>query len=190
MQSRLTPGKVKFLPAEKWSPLKGYKGANGQRYAVSNHGRIVAYWNRFNYGYIMKFSFISNYPGIQLRKNGTGKGFLVHRLVAGHFCSKPSAKHRYVVHLDYEKENNHHKNLKWVTLEEKGAHQRANPNASKAWATEKGKGHKLTIDKVKLIKKKLKEGKTTIVQLSKLFKVSDTMLTRIKNGQNWAGVTV
>ncbi|MCI0751381.1 MAG: NUMOD4 domain-containing protein [Flammeovirgaceae bacterium] len=178
---------MKFHSPEKWATLRGYKGADGQRYAVSNFGRIIAYWDTFNNGYFMKYSFNGKYPGIQLRKAGTGKGFLVHRLVAEHFCKKPSSKHKIVLHADHKKENNHYQNLKWATAEEAIAHMKKDPNYIKARL---GKGHKLTIDRVKLIKRKLQEGKTRIKILCKQFGISDTMINRIKTGENWGHVKI
>jgi hypothetical protein len=43
---------------------------------------------------------------------------------------------------------------------------------------------------VKLIKKKLAEGKTRMKILSKQFGISEMQLYRIKSGQNWAHVKI
>lgn len=190
MHSVRKPEKLKFHSSEKWAPLKGFKGIDGQRYAVSNFGRVIAYWDTFDYGYFMKYSYIKEYPGIQLRKNGTGKGFLVHRLVAEHFCNKPSPKHKFVLHKDHKKENNYYQNLKWATLEETTLHKQQDPNYLNSRVKVTGRGLKLTVDRVKLIKRKLAEGKTRMRIIAKQFGISEMQLYRIKAGINWAHVTI
>lgn len=190
MHSRLKPKKLKFYSSEKWVSLKGFKGADGQRYGISNYGRVIAYWDTFDFGYFLKYSYIKNYPGIQLRKNGEGKGFLVHRLVAQHFCNKPSTASKFVIHLDHKKENNYYKNLKWATRDEFTKHMIKDPNYIQSKAQFKGKGHKLTIARVKLIKKKIAAGKTRMKILAKQFDISEMQLYRIKSGENWAHVKI
>lgn len=188
MSTRKKIEKLKFHSTEKVITLRGYKGNDGQRYAITNFGRIIAFWDEHNNGYFLKYSYIKNYPGIQLRKDGETTGFLVHRLVAQHFCEKPSAAHRYVIHLDYKKENNYYRNLKWVTLDEKHAHMIKDPNYLQSKAKFTGRGHKLTIDRVKLIKRKLAEGKTRMKIIAKQFGISEMQLYRIKSGKNWGFV--
>ncbi|CAN5596626.1 HNH endonuclease [soil metagenome] len=118
---------------------------------------------------------------------------LFHRLVAEYFISRPSENHTVVGHLDYDKFNNRKSNLKWMTPEENYKHQRFSPNviASKTYANGRRKetsgATKLSVTKVMLIKKLLNEGKL-IRQLAKQFKVTETQISRIKNGVNWAEV--
>jgi hypothetical protein len=190
MHSKLKPQKLKFHSSEKFATLRGFKGADGQRYAISNFGRVVAYWDDYDFGYFLKYSYIGKYPGIQLRKNGAGKGFLVHRLVAEHFCDKPSARHKFVLHTDHKKENNYYRNLKWATLEETIIHKQKDPNYINSRAEKTGKGHKLTTDRVKLIKRKLAEGKTRMKIIAKQFGISEMQLYRIKSGINWGHVEI
>ncbi len=180
--------KLKFHSTEKCVTLRGYKGKDGQRYALSNFGRIIAFWETHDNGYFLKYSYIKNYPGIQLRKNGDPTGFLVHRLVAEHFCEKPSAAHRFVIHLDHKKENNYYRNLKWVTMAEMHAHMVKDPNYIQSKTAHTGRGHKLTVDRVKLIKRKLAEGKTRMKIIARQFGISEMQLYRIKSGQNWGHV--
>lgn len=190
MHTKHKPKKLKFYSSEKWAPLKGFKGADGQRYAISNFGRTIAYWKEFEFGYFLKQSYIRNYPGIQLRNKGTGKGFLVHRLVAQHFREKPSASHRFVIHLDHKKENNYFLNLKWVTRAEATAHMKIDPAYVNSRARARGRGHKLTIDRVRLIKEKLALGKTRMKIIAKQFGISEMQLYRIKSGLNWGYVKI
>ena len=184
------PAKLKFHSSEKWIAIRGFKGADGQRYAISNFGRAIAFWNEFDFGYFLKCSLLRNYPGVNLRKKGKGTSFLVHRLVATHFCKKPSAKYKYVLHSDHKKENNYYQNLKWATLEETIAHKLRDPNFLKSRAEFRGKGHKLTVDRVKIIKRKLMEGKTRTKLIAKQFGISETQLNRIRAGTNWGHVKI
>ncbi len=118
---------------------------------------------------------------------------LFHRLVAEYFINQPSENHTVVGHLDYDKFNNRKSNLKWMTPEENYKHQRFSPNviASKTYADGRRKessgATKLSVTKVMLIKKLLNEGKL-IRHLAKQFKVTETQISRIKNGVNWAEV--
>ncbi len=186
-----TPKKIqqlKFYSSEKLETIRGFKGGDGQRYAISNFGRIVAYWSRHDNGYFLKTSYIKEYPSIQLKKDRKSFGFLVHRLVAEYFCERPSAGHKFVIHLDHKKENNYYRNLKWVTRDEKHAHMVVDPSYLKSKAKYSGRGHKLTIDRVKLIKRKLEEGKTRMKIIAKQFGISEMQLYRIKSGKNWGFV--
>jgi len=118
---------------------------------------------------------------------------LIHRLVAEHFCKPKSPKHSVVGHIDYDKMNNKASNLKWMTPEENYKHQQASPFViaeKKDRVTiykDHPRGAKLTVDKVKELKKLLKDGKK-IKTLVKKFKITDTQILRIKRGENWAGV--
>lgn len=190
MHSRHKPKKLKFHSAEKWITLRGYKGADGQRYAISNYGRFVSYWETYDNGYFLKHSFARKYPIISLRKDGKGETYLIHRLVAKHFCKQPSSKHNFVIHLDHKKDNNQARNLKWVTHEDFIKHVRKHPSwyANRAIVT--GKGHKLTTEKVKTIKKKIAAGKTRMKVIAKQFGISEMQLYRIKKGENWAHVKI
>jgi HNH endonuclease len=118
---------------------------------------------------------------------------LVHRLVAEYFCTPKSPKHTVVGHLDYDKMNNKASNLKWMTPEENYKHQQSSPYViaeKKDRVTlykDHPRGAKLTVDKVRALKKLLKEGKK-IKSLVKKFKITDTQILRIKRGENWGSV--
>jgi Mor family transcriptional regulator len=119
-------------------------------------------------------------------------GGLTHRFVATYFVDQSSESHNLVAHLDYDKGNNHHSNLKWMTREENALHQKSSPYVIKAKADVFEKpirrtNTKLTITEVMILKKRINEG----VQLSKLakrYKVTETQLLRIKRGINWGKV--
>ena len=119
-------------------------------------------------------------------------GSLTHRLVATFFLPTPKNDKNLVAHIDYNKLNNHHSNLKWMTREENTAHQRNSPYVikSKASVFEKPTRRtntKLTVNQVMILKKRLNED-TPLSQLAKRYKVSETQILRIKRGENWGKV--
>ena len=111
-------------------------------------------------------------------------GGLVHKMVAEVFLKKPSAQHRYVIHLDHDRLNNHYKNLKWATKAEVEEHTKINPYAT----TKKGRGRKpaenpmLTKDLVKRIKLALEEG-IAPKAVARQYSVTDTTVNKISRGE-------
>ncbi len=75
--------------------------------------------------------------------------------------------------------------MKWGTLDDALAHLKSNPTFQ-----ERTKGQKLTIEKVRLIKKKIAEGKTKQSILAKQFGLSEMAIYRLKTGKNWAHVKI
>lgn len=118
---------------------------------------------------------------------------LVHRLVAVYFLKEPKADQTIVSHLDHDKLNNRAINLKWMTPEENYEHQKNSPQViieklERRYRRKKDTGViKLTVTKVMLLKKLLRQGKP-IKQLVKQFKVTDTQIYRIKRGENWGDI--
>ena len=116
---------------------------------------------------------------------------LIHKLVADYFCTKPSPQHSVVAHLDHDKLNNRSSNLKWMKREENFIHQQKSPHVIEGRKDRKFTTHskvsKLSVTKVMLLKKLLKEGKP-LRTLVKQFKVTDTQILRIKRGENWADI--
>lgn len=118
---------------------------------------------------------------------------LVHRLVAEYFLEKPSEEHILVAHLNFDKKDNHVSNLAWMTRAENVEHQKLSPyvilakRAAFNQRFEERKNFKLTTSKVMLIKKKLNKGYTQ-KSLAKKYNVSEMQISRIKRGENWAGI--
>ena len=117
---------------------------------------------------------------------------LVHRVVAQNFVNQPTEDHNLVAHLDFDKLNNHHSNLKWMTREENVEHQKKSPFVikSKIKAQERTapQTSKLTVKQVMILKKRLNEEGVSLAILAKRYKVTQTQLLRIKRGENWAKV--
>lgn len=110
---------------EIWKDIKGYEGL----YRVSNLGRVKSLKKRANfysglYKEIKQRTYkerIINlrktnrgYMVVELYKNGIGKRFSIHRLVAENFI-KNSNNLPQVNHIDGNKENNNINNLEWCT---------------------------------------------------------------------------
>ena len=127
-----------------------------------------------------------------LKARTVHKHFLIHRLVASYFLSKPSSKQIFVGHLDYNKLNNRANNLKWMTQEENIIHQQSSPyvikeKAERGGRKEDSKTAKLSVIKVMLLKKLLIQGKP-VKQLAKQFRVTETQIFRIRKGENWGEI--
>jgi len=185
-----TKPKVKFLASERWKELKLKRGTTTKRYAVSDKGRIVSFKSKLDEGYILKPRLTQGYPSITIGREETRQNHYIHRLVAEYFCSQPSAKHNFVIHIDHKKENNKASNLKWVKHEVQIEHAKKDPNVLIRMNPDEGP--KLTADKVKQIKIALFKTKKqpTLKALAKKFRVSDMQIHRIKTGENWSHVKV
>ena len=175
---------LKFYSNEKLTELAFAKSPKGFRYAITNYGRIVSYQTKPEEGIFLKLAKVRGYPAITLNKQGKRQTFLVHRLVVEYFLKRPSPKHSFVLHLNFKKEDNYVHNLKWATIVEKNHH-----TLQDRRLTESG-NYKLTAGRVRLIKKKMLNGKTRLKTIAKQFGVSDMQIHRIKTGENWGHIKI
>ena len=185
---------MKYFAGEKWVTLPGHKTAYGERYALSNYGRLVKYKDKIKEGSLLKCSMQEGYPIWRTKKNGNYFHALIHRLVAKYFLPKPQRNEKIVIHSNHKKPDNHYYNLQWATQAEAIAHQQGSPAvklARKKMRENPGEGNntKLTVEKVKEIKHLLKENKT-LKSIAAKYKVSDMQVYRIKIGENWKMVTI
>ena len=189
--------RFKAYPNETWKDF--FPEGQTRRYMVSNLGRIASFYEDINVdGFILKLSIggggaVSGMK-LSLRRyviNEAGKrvyesqSFQVHYVVAEHFLKKTHEDQTRVIHLDHDKMNNIASNLRWVTPDEALAHLKINPAF-----TPRMRGPKLTVDRVRLIKRKLAEGKTKQGILAKQFGLSEMGIYRIKTGKSWANITI
>lgn len=189
---------------EEWKTVDLGKDKLRNKYDISNYGRIASYREKREDGKLLKGSLVDGYPVFRykqfFRKDGDvtvkNKQMFIHKLVAEYFAEEKPEDARFVIHLDYNKMNNHISNLKWATKKEMEEHQQKNPNVLKARELRKlrkpYKGHKLNATQVKRLKRKIFDPnrKTRLKILAKQFNISEMQLYRIKSGENWSHVTI
>lgn len=161
-----------------------------KHYEVSNYGRVKSFVYNKEEGRMVRPGNIRGFLSVSFRTNGKTKSHLVHKITAELFVPKDHDAVDTVIHLDWNKQNNHHTNLKWVTKDEayKRMFQRIQENRRKS-----GKkivtSSKLKPEDVRLLKSMLKRGvKQNII--ARLFSISEMQVTRIKRGENWGEITV
>ncbi|HRE39147.1 MAG TPA: NUMOD4 domain-containing protein [Chitinophagaceae bacterium] len=185
---------IKKLAGEIWKPLNfsGWRHLRN-RYAVSSFGRIASYkQNVLEDGKLLSGSLTTGYRTLNLHRPGNKGTLYIHRELAKLFLPKSSPQHKYVIHRNHNKLDNHIKNLRWATLEQMVSHQQGSPAkiAYKEKQANKTEGLKLTAADVKKIKKILnsKNRSITIRQLAKNYGVSEMTMYRIKSGENWGRI--
>lgn len=175
---------------ETWVPIAFGEVRNPPRYQVSNYGRLRSYQGADPNGMLIKGSVIQGYRSLNIRSDGRTFNRYVHKLVAEHFVKRAQADQTYVIHLDYDKQNNHYQNLRWLTKDEMIAHNRNNPALKNRPAVRSARHYKLTETKVKIIKKLLRSDKNRLKMIAKQFGITHTQLNRIRSGENWKHVTI
>ena len=181
---------------EEWKELKFEEGALRKNYAISNYGRIVSYTNIILEGTIIRGGTLRGYKTMPIRPFGKSKTLYVHKLVGENFLEKENDDQKFVIHVDFNKQNNYIENLKWTDKDEMFAHQQKNPVVLEAREKQKGRktvqGHKLNATQVIRLKKKILDPnrKTRLKLIAKQFGISEMQLYRIKSGENWGHVKV
>lgn len=96
--------------------IKGYEGL----YAITEDGRVWSYRTK---KFLKPFKNQAGYMRVILFKNGRGKNFLVHRLVAEAYIENDSPDIKTQInHIDGNKEHNWIRNLEWCTPKENMKH--------------------------------------------------------------------
>jgi hypothetical protein len=185
---------IKKFAGEVWKPLtfSGWKQLRN-RYAVSSFGRIASYkLDVLKDGKLLSGSLTTGYRTLNLHRPGNKGTLYIHRELARLFLKKPSLKHKYVIHRNHNKLDNHIKNLRWATLELMIDHQQGSPAkiAYKEKQANKTEGLKLNASQVKKIKTILnnKKRNITIKKLAQHYGVSEMTMYRIKSGENWGRI--
>lgn len=176
---------------EKWVVITFDGIENPPHYEVSNYGRLRSFQNEEKGGTIIKGSVIQGYRSLNIRISG-GKTInrYVHKLVADLFVERQSQESKYVIHLDFDKQNNRAENLKWVTKDQMVEHNRLNPAVINRKVPLRNSNYKLTEPKVRIIKKMLKNDKSRLKTIAKQFGITHTQLNRIRSGENWKNVKI
>ncbi|WP_457616488.1 HNH endonuclease signature motif containing protein [Lutibacter sp.] len=176
---------------EVWLPYREENWSEEDEYLISNYGRIKRKKVFEEHWKLSKTSLVSGYPSFWISKKGKPitTSCYVHRVVAKAFLDKKEDQH-YVIHIDFDKENNKVDNLKWVTKKELFIHHKKNPKKIRR----KGQRtySKLTEGRVRLIKKKIFDPnrRTRMRIIAKQFGISEMQLYRIKSGENWGSVKI
>lgn len=174
---------------EQWKRIKFDGIDKAEKYDISNFGRIRRYMKEKDEWKILKSSYIKGYKVFAFKAESLGKKTItktIHKLVAEAFNTRPSDDYTFVIHHDFVKDNNHYKNLQWVTQTELYAHHKNNPNYKKGVI----RNSKLTETDVIRLKKKLNRGKNKLYLIAKEFGITHTQLNRIRSGENWGHVKV
>ncbi len=182
---------------EKWE-LVQFKGIHpDEKYEVSNYGRIRRLDRKSSEWKINKPANVNGYAYYSFRiasENGSKSRVTksIHRLVAELFLGAPKKDCNNVIHLDFDKWNNHVNNLKWSTKKEMFDHSRKSPRTKLAIEKRKGEvtNSKLTETDVMRLKKKLKRGKNPLYKIAKEFGITHTQLNRIRRGENWGHIKI
>lgn len=175
--------KLRKIEDEIWAEIT----FTDKKYEVSNYGRVRSYcYDKLN-GRIVKPGSIKGFYNVSLRVDGKKRSYLIHKLTAEYFIPRTSDDETVVIHLDWNKQNNHISNLQWVTREEsyKRMHQVLQDTRKKT-----GKmvtSSKLRPEDVSILKGLLEKGVRQKV-IAKLFCISEMQVTRIKRNENWSEV--
>ncbi|MPR32567.1 HNH endonuclease [Salmonirosea aquatica] len=176
---------------EKWVRIVFDQVDNAPHYEISNYGRLKSFQTDPVKGTIINGSVIQGYRSLNIRvPGGRTINRYVHKLVADYFLARTSNDQKYVIHLDYDKQNNYFQNLKWVTKSEMTDHNRDNPALVNRVMPRRTSNYKLTETKVRMIKKLLKNDNNRLKMIAKQFGITHTQLNRIRSGENWKHVTI
>lgn len=172
--------RLRKIDDETWKKIPNTES----KYEISNYGRVKSYCQKTEDGKILNPSQIGGFKVVSIKYKGQSSHFLVHKLVAEVFLPKKKRDQTVVIHIDWNKANNHFSNLQWVTKDE--SYQRMHRKL-KEERKKKGKVitySKLKKDEVALIKSMLAR-KVKQKLIAKMFCVSEMQITRIKRGENW-----
>lgn len=180
------------LFGESWAKISFGDIDIDQHYEVSNYGRVKSFQKDSRNGEIIQGSLVQGYRTLNLKISRKSSTQYIHKLIADNFVPRPSSEHRYVIHLDFDKVNNHFENLKWVTKSEMIEHVKINPNITGSRPTNgvRRKNYKLTEAKVRIIKIMLRNDKNRLSMIAKQFGITNTQLNRIRSGENWGHVKI
>lgn len=184
-------GKVENYHDEEWSFIITKAPTLRCHYYISNYGRVKSVNKKSGDENIRKPSLTAGrFPTLGLKlKGGVNQGISIRKLVAQYFLNNGRESKMHIVNIDGNILNNHVDNLKYLTKEE-----------FDAWHIERGswtKNHhlrerkyKMNEAKVKLLLRRLKEGKTKKKILAKSFGITPMQLNRIERKENWGHVTL
>ena len=154
---------------------------------LSDFGRIRSFKTSRKGGKIIGGSWLSGYNILVLKKEGDKrKTVFIHKLVAEYFLQQAHEDAQFIIHIDYNRKNNHYSNLKWVNRSQASIHRKSDKDYDK----KKVRNSKLTETQVIRLKKMIKRGKVRPYRIAQEFGITHTQLNRIKSGENWSHIRV
>ena len=166
---------IKFMLDEEWKTIEKFNN-----YSISNYGRV----KRLKTNRILKSGRKpKGYLHVSLSQDGIQKNCSVHRLVAEAFLG-PCPKNKEVNHIDGNKEHNYDFNLQYVTHKENMNHASRNGLIKKKFGANNHRS-KLTISKVRKIRKLYKTGKYIQDDLAKKFNISICLTGKVVREEVW-----
>lgn len=173
------------IKTERWKEIEFDSNLSHDKYEVSHLGRVKSYAIDKENGRIILGGNVNGYRCTTVKfGDKITRQYYVHRLIAETLIDKDSKDQHYVIHKDYNKENNSIYNLQWASEEQLVAHNNKNPQVLKRRTT----GYKLSEADVRVIKRLLKSHKTRLSMIAKRFGITHTQLNRIRSGENWGHV--
>jgi hypothetical protein len=172
---------------EKWERIDFPEFDNQIHYEISNYGRIKSFQNTDD-GVLIHGSLIQGYQSLNVRFQNKSVNHYLHKLVAKHFCQQNNPKDTFVIHLDFNKQDNRADNLQWADRSKVTEHNKNNPSVINRLIPLRTKNYKLTEGKVMLIKQMLRSDKSRLKMIAKQFGITHTQLNRIRSGENWKQV--
>lgn len=177
---------IKSFWNERWVAITEFP-TKQKCYYFSDYGRLKSVDKVTEKEKLLKGSILSTgYRQINITyKDNIKRGYYIHKLVATAFCTKLSQEQKFVIHLDGDLNNNHYENLSWMSQKEmtdfqikKGIYKPE--NRKRSYLT------KMTPDRVRLLKKRLKAGKTKKKILAKNFGITVEQVRKIEKGIDWS----
>ncbi|MDA3928800.1 MAG: NUMOD4 domain-containing protein [Prolixibacteraceae bacterium] len=173
--------RLKKIEDEEWR----YIPNSGDRYMVSNYGRVKSFVIKKEEGQIMSPCKMGNFLALKIVVDKRNINCYIHILVASVFIPKESEDLTHVIHIDLNYNNNQVSNLKWVKKEQ--VFENVKIRNSRSSKLRKPHNTNFKERDVAQLKSMLKKG-VPQVEIAKLFCISQMQVTRIKRGENWGHV--
>lgn len=183
--------KVKCYWDERWMLIEAKAATKTKDYYFSDYGRLKSIDKSTENESLLNGSrTIQNFLQINLKlKDNIRQGFYVHKLVGGAFVDKQREDQKFLIHLDRDNFNNRFKNLRWMNQREMTDFQIEN-GVYHHENRKRSVNYKMNPARVKLLKIRLKEGKTKKKILAKSFGITVEQLRKIEKGIDWKYVTI
>lgn len=174
---------------EQWKRILFPAWNEAIHYEISNFGHVKSFQNKPK-GELIQGSIIQGYRSLNIRHQKESTNRYVHKLVAEYFLAQEAMDKAFVIHIDFDKQNNQAINLRWVNRVELTLHNKSNPAILNRKIPTRTKNYKLTAGKVLIIKQLLHTGKSRPKVIAKQFGITTTQLNRIKKGENWKQIVL